>query len=182
MKIAVRTKLSQMTVAEPNSSCTLLGTVSELGDAGEDLRRFLPSAELLQELGQVQDGAECVLVLGAVDRPTLLELFAEDSEELLGLLQLAHRLQQAGQVVHAAHRIRVGVAKTRPPARQCLSMQRLGVVIAAPSLQQPSQIVHRTQRLRVLFTKFDPFEPPVPACTAARLPHSGPEPSAAQPS
>ena len=44
-------------------------------------------------------------------RAALLELFAE---ELLCLLQLAHRLQQAGQAVHAAHRVRVGVAKLRP--------------------------------------------------------------------
>ena len=44
-------------------------------------------------------------------RAAQIELFAE---ELLCLLQLAHRLQQAGQLVHAAHRVRVGVAKLRP--------------------------------------------------------------------
>ena len=51
------------------------------------------------------------LSVPSAGRAAQLELFAE---ELLGLLQLAHRLQQAGQVAHGVHRIRVGVATLRP--------------------------------------------------------------------
>ena len=52
-------------------------------------------------------------------RAALLELFAE---ELRCLLQLAHTPQQAGQAVHAAHRVRVGVAKLRPASAPAVTL------------------------------------------------------------
>ena len=66
-------------------------------------------------------------------RAALLELFAE---ELLCLLQLAHKPQQAGQVVHAAHRLRVRVAKLRPASAPAVRGIERGMCVL-PSYGSP---------------------------------------------